>query len=420
MTPLALIDANNFFVSCERLFRPDLAARPVIVLSSNDGCVISRSEEAKALGFAMGEPYFQVRDRCRTHDVAVFSSNFALYRDLSRRVMSMLRRYTDEVEVYSVDEAFLALDPRGGAFEEQARLIRGAVLREVGIPVSIGVARTKTLAKVATRFAKPKHGGSGIHALLELYERTVALEALPVREVWGIGVRLAPMLERCGVTTAGVLMRMDDAWLRKHMSIRGLRTVYELRGVRCFEVGEGSELRKSLLHSRSFGHPVYKRSELRASVAYHARKVAEVLRAESAQAREVYVQIRTSGHIECRYSAFDGDVLPLHTHDTLTITRTALAVLERIYRPGFPYAKAGVLVRDIIPDDVMPIRTLFAEESDPRRPLMEELDVLRHRFGDVVRVGVEGVAKEWHARHTRLSPAYTSMWSDIPVAGCRY
>ncbi len=415
-----LIDANNFFVSCERLFRPELRNKPVIVLSSNDGCVISRSEEAKALGLTMGEPYFKVRERCDQHGVSIFSSNFALYRDMSRRIMSVLRRYADTVEAYSVDEAFVALDGRDGDIAQQAHALHTAVIRETGIPVSVGVAHTKTLAKVATHFAKPKYGGRGVNLLLEPYVRNVALEELPVDEVWGIGFRLGPVLKDLGVTTAGKLIRMDDTWLRKRLSVRGLRTVYELRGTPCFTVGEDTTLRKSLLHSQSFGRPVYDLSGLKQAIAHHARKAAEVLRVEGAAAREVYVTIRTSRHTTHRYSAYDGDTLTHHTNDTITIVQTALSVLERMYRKGFPYAKAGVMVKDIVPEESVMPRTIFGEESGARKPLMHALDALRHRFGDrAVQLGAEELRctteKSWHPKSNTLSPRYTSSWADIPT-----
>ncbi len=319
-TAIALIDCNNFFVSCERLFRPDLVGKPVVVLSSNDGCVISRSDEAKVLGFKMGEPYFRVRELCDARGVAVFSSNFDLYRDLSRRVMTTLRRFSDEVEVYSVDEAFLTVDasrlprpePHGVVRRavEWGVEVRGTVLCEVGIPVSVGIAPTKTLAKVATHYAKHsvygcpvsrvhegiEHNGvvehesharpgRGVCVLMDEVSRARALEHLPIEEVWGVGFRLAPTLRALGIDTAGKLVAKDDAWVRKRMSVCGLRTVHELRGTMCFQVGESREIRKTLLHSRSFGKPVRDLFALRAAVAYHARKVAETLRREHVVAR---------------------------------------------------------------------------------------------------------------------------------------
>ncbi len=508
MSFLSLIDCNNFFVSCERLFRPDLAGKPVVVLSSNDGCIISRSEEAKALGFKMGEPYFKVRERIAQHGVSVFSSNFDLYRDISRRTMETLRRFSDEVEVYSVDEAFLAIsspcatekecEKRGLAlYRESAKPlfshsfcpthskterhhihglrnrvfewgceVRNTVLREVGIPVSVGIAPTKTLAKVATHFAKhpvrgahpyagadsdvkphthtnsayetgrrilhtspvcespihiPHTGVPGVCVLTDEAARTQALDLLPVEEIWGVGFRLAPALKALGIDTAGKLVQMDDQWIRACMSIKGLATVHELRGMRCLDVGEDTTLRKSLLHSQSFGKPVSGLADIRAAVAYHARKVAETLRTEHAAARTVSVLIRTSRHrSDARYAAYDSDTLPVHTNNTLELVSQALGVLTRIYRPGLPYAKAGVQVSDIIPESAIQPATLFGETPRDSQPLMQALDELRARFGpDVVRTGAEGMQKKWAARHELLSPRHTTKWGEIPIAKIR-
>lgn len=382
---------------------------------------MSRSEEAKALGITMGVPYFKVRDLCDRHGVVAFSSNFDLYRDLSRRVMSVIRRFSDSVEVYSVDEAFAEVDVSPVYYEDFAVALRDEVMHVTGIPVAVGIAPTKTLAKVATHFAKPKRGGSGAHVFVQPADWLPMLEHVSVGDVWGVGYRLTPKLEAKGITTAGGLTRQDDRWIRKHMSVCGLRTVYELRGVRCFALGEEPELRKSLLHSQSFGRAAADKSTVHAAVSYHARKVAEVLRAEGAQARSVYVTIRTGRHGRERYSAFDGDTLPLATNDTLDIVGTASQVLERIFKPGVRYAKAGVLVRDIVPVGLQPQRTLFGETTRSRTTLMEALDELRHRFGDRIHIGSEKVGmsetEHWRAKHDRLSPRYTTRWSDIRTVG---
>jgi DNA polymerase V len=457
---IALIDCNNFFVSCERLFRPDLEHTPVVVLSSNDGCVVSRSDEAKSLGIAMGTPFFKVRDVCTGNGVAVFSSYFDLYRDLSRRVMHTLRRFSDTLEVYSVDEAFATLDAGKRIFSEgvhgtadieyvyeRARTLRETVLMETGIPVSVGVAATKTLAKVAVHYAKPRRGGDGTYVLATVDEVATALGSLPVGEVWGVGFRLTPVLKRLGVHTAADLVARDDQWIRKRMSIRGVRTVHELRGIGCFEFGEVPAVRKTLLHSQSFGTPLYDLSALRAAVAFHARKVAEVLRAEEVVACSLSVTIRTSRHrAGGRYAAFDSDVLSLHTNDTLDLVAAACAILTRIYRPGFAYAKAGVMVSDIIPEAAAQSRTLFGLPTNPRRALMTVVDTLRMKYlpaqaGGAAKGHTPFVVTDrhghvshdaaplmtaaellppaahthaWHARHDLLSPQCTTRWSDVP------
>lgn len=434
---IALVDCNNFFVSCERLFRPDLLHKPVIVLSSNDGCVISRSNEAKLLGFKMGEPYFKVKEQCVRHNVAVFSSNFALYRDVSRRVMHTLRRFSDDVEVYSVDEAFIGVPlpqrhqvtPAAVYLAAFAEGVRKAVVEEVGIPVTVGVSPTKTLAKVASHLAKEAQKalltggalaayravgvwGEGVGGIADERTRAHALAATPIEDVWGVGFRLAPRLRAMGVATAHALQAQPDLWVQKRMSVCGLRTVLELRGTRCFGVGEDTSLRKSLLHSQSFGKAVFDLATVRSAVAHHARKIAEILRAEGVQAREVGVLIRTSRHVSRRYSTYDHDVLPMPTNDTLELVDAALQVLGRIYRPGFGYAKAGVVVRDIVAEGAVPERTLFSEPTSTRKSLMRTLDELRHTYGDIVRMGAEGM-ETWRPKHELLSPAYTTRWGDV-------
>jgi len=339
--------------------------------------------------------------------------------------------------VFSVDEAFLTLSVHEreqvrppSVLWDQANTIQATVLREVGIPVSVGVAPTKTLAKVATHLAKrgirirdPYTGGeehvrdaTGTMLLLDPAAIDAALSETPVSEVWGVGFRLAPTLRAHGIETAADLVRQPDHWIRKCMSVRGVRTAEELRGTRRLDVAEDHELRKSLLHSRSFGVPVTAYADLAAAVAFHARKVAEVLRAEHAVAREVVVSVRTSRHrVSGRYAAADMEVFVVHTNDTLELVQAALRVLSRIYRSNVAYAKAGVMVRDILHEEALPGHTLFGRARDERAPLMQALDALRQRYGDVVRVGAERRTETWSARHDRLSPAYTTTWGHIPT-----
>lgn len=425
---VALVDCNNFFVSCERLLRPDLLHKPVIVLSSNDGCVVSRSNEAKDLGIAMGEPFFKLKERCRLHGIAVFSSNFPLYVDISRRVMHTLDRFSHTIEPYSVDEAFLLPPFTTRVLLEQWMLdIRGVLLREVGVPVSVGVARTKTLAKIATHCAKVAdrvalHGSGGDsggvprvpgkHALIDTHEIATALHATPVEEVWGVGTRLAPMLRGAGITSAYDLAGADDMWVRTRMSVRGLRTVQELRGLPCFPVGEQKPVRKTLLHSRSFGTSASDRTTLARAVTYHARKVAETLRAEHLAASIVRVFL-VSTHGGKRMVWYVSETLTVPVNDTLTFVGIACGMLDRVYRSQVRYTKAGVLVEGIVREESIPTHTVFGEAVGPRASLMRELDMLRHRMGDVVRVAAEYGSASWEARRTMCSPRYTTSWDDV-------
>ncbi len=425
---IALVDCNNFFVSCERLFRPDLAKKPVIVLSSNDGCVISRSNEARVLGFKMGEPYFSVKETCVTQGVAVFSSNFPLYRDISRRVMHTLARFSEHVETYSIDEAFLeppitSCEP----LEQWACSVRRALLTEVGVPVSVGIAKTKTLAKIAV------HSVKKIDRLLQAYgndtsdrrvfERSVcvltdpdriarALSETPIEDIWGVGARLAPVLRAAKFSTAYDLVGANDAWVRARMSVRGLRTVCELRGSVCFPVGESTSIRKTLVHSQSFGAPVYDHVTLARAVAHHARKSAEILRAERVVASTVRVCLfGVRGKQRDVWQASESLTVP--TNDTLTLVRATSDILARVYRAQVRYTKAGVFVEGIVHEESVPSDTLFGEATRPRVSLMRELDELRHRLGAVIRVGAECGSTPWKARHTLLSPHYTTAWSEV-------
>ncbi len=427
-TPVvALVDCNNFFVSCERLFRPDLQRRPVVVLSSNDGCVVSRSDEAKVLGIAMGEPYFAVRERLGSRDIEVFSSNFPLYGDISRRVMSTLARFSETVEVYSVDEAFLTLSDTA-SFEHWAIDVRSALLQEVGVPVSVGVAATKTLAKVATHCAKVADrsfalgnaygvGSDAVHSrgvriLTDPGTAEAALGVTPVEDVWGVGSRLALALRTAGIRNALELARADDAWVRARLTVCGLRTVHELRGRMCFPVGGSTSIRKSLLHSRSFGAPVYDRAALACAVTYHARKVAETLRAERVVAGTVRIfLVGARGMKRMTWQAQETFTVP--TDDTLTLVHAACGMLDRLYRPHVRYRKAGVLVERIVEGKGVPMHTVFGEDTRPHAALMRELDALRYRFGDVVRVAAECGPVSWETRHAALSPRYTTAWNEI-------
>ncbi|KKS86222.1 MAG: Nucleotidyltransferase/DNA polymerase involved in DNA repair/SOS mutagenesis and repair [Parcubacteria group bacterium GW2011_GWA2_43_11] len=410
-----LIDCDNFFVSCERLFRPDLAHHPVAVLSSNDGCIVSRSLEVKKLGIKMGEPYFKIKVLCEQHKVALFSSNFELYRDISNRVMSVLRRFSDVVEVYSIDEAFLALsvsEDIEAFLLRKANDIRATVLQEVGVPVSVGIAKTKTLAKVAAHFAKPQYMGNGSNVLIKNSNIQKALQDIAVGDVWGIGRAYAQKLARKGIVSALDLCNKDDAWIRKETNVVGLRTVSELRGVCCFHLGEDEVLRKSLLSSQSFSRRVTSLRNLETAVAGHARTIAGILRSESAVAKEVSVFIYSPEGNGKKSKSVDVEILLTYTNDTFLIVATALDILKRIYRPNVAYKKAGVLVRNIVPDGAQPRETLFGEPTNTNSVLMHVLDDIRQTHGDIVQLGVEMQSDTWRARREYLSPRRTTRWGE--------
>ena len=419
---VALCDANNFFVSCERIFRPDLAGRPVVVLSSNDGCVVSRSDEAKALGIPMGVPFFEIRGLCVHHGVTAFSSNFELYRDISRRMMAVLETCTDRLEVYSVDEAFLSLeiaaleDP-----EARMREVRRRVLREIRIPVSVGLAPTKTLAKAAAGFAKRHPEAEGVFDLATLSpaERDRFLEDLEVEEIWGVGRRLAPRLRRRGIRSARRLRDMPDHWVLQHLTVRGLNLVWELRGIPCLPLETRETPQKSIQVSRSFGRDTCRKEDLGEALASFAATAGEQLRAQGLRAGLVQVTASSSRHRGTYLSRSAEIPLPrptAYTPDLIAATREGL---ERIHVPGVPYAKAEILLLRLTPEGAVQ-RDLFAQEDalpDSRKQrLMEAVDRINEELGGgaLVPAMLRNPHRPWAPRKAQRSSAATTRLEDLP------
>ena len=433
MPPLvALVDCSNFYVSCERLFRPDLAARPVAVLSNNDGCVVARSDEVKALGVPMGAPYFKVRRQLQRAGCTVFSSNYALYADVSRRVAAVLEGYGREVERYSIDEAFLTLRIGDADAGPLADALRADVWRHTGIPVRVGLARTKTLAKVASEVAKRMHapGHGPCVALLDAGTCAATLAALPVGDVWGIGRRWAARLEADGLRTALALARADLGLLRQRYSVVLARTAAELRGISCLPLDTAPAPRKSLIRSRSFGRPVTDLSELREAVAAHAVRAAEKLRAEGLVAGALSVFVVAGRHGRGpSYSGSAGFALSHPTQATAPLLRRALAALDRAHRTAdasgrpYRYEKCGVELQELRPAGAAQAH-LFEAEPASDGGLHDAVDGLNRRFGrGAVRWARQGVHHEtldteggaaWGMRRAHLSPAYTTSWAGLP------
>lgn len=422
MPLFALVDCNNFYASCERLFRPELKGRPVVVLSNNDGCVIARSSEAKALGIPMGAPAFQWERRFRASGVAVFSSNFPLYGDLSSRIMTLLADMAPGVEVYSIDEAFLDLS---GVADPMAlcHAIRERVLRWVGIPVSIGLARTKTLAKLANRVAKkqPEHGG--VFNLEQGRAEEAALQATEVGDVWGIGPRHQKRLWACGARTALDFARLPGAWVRREMSVVGLCTQLELNGTSCLSLERAPAAHKSLLCSRSFGRLVSEPEHLREAVTSYAVRVAEKLRREGAEATSVQVFVSTPRHRENlpQHSGAATMALGAATAHTPLIIEAALRALDQCFRMGFEYQKAGVMLLGLAPASARQISLLDLDPAERLRQksLMSALDAANRRFGrGALRYAITTAPdRPWHMRQLRRSPRYTTSWDELPRVG---
>lgn len=414
---IALCDCNNFFVSCERLFRPELRGRPVAVLSSNDGCIVSRSNEVKALGVPMGEPYFKVKALLERKGVAVFSGNLALYGEISSRVMRILSGFTDKIEIYSIDEAFLNLaiasvdDPIA-----YAARIRQTVGRWVGIPLSIGIAATKTLAKLASERAKGTRGG--VVALCEPERISEVLAKAPVREVWGVGPRSARLLEGYGVRTAFDLANRNLDWVRKKLSVRGVMTALELRGYPCAEQVAAAKTPQSIQVSRSFGRELFTVDELSRPVAEHILGAGTRLRAGGLAAKALEVSIRWGYH-GGTYQYLFGDVsFDEPVCSDLELIRAALALLPRIYRSGKNYTKAGVTLTGLC-DATHRQRSLFADASarDKLERLAAVSDMINDKFGGrtIYPALLAGGDKNWRARGSNRSAFSIRDLSRLPV-----
>ncbi len=421
----ALVDCNSFYASCERVFRPDLVGKPVIVLSNNDGCVIARSKEAKQAGVRMGVPFHQVRDFCRKNGVLAFSSNYALYGDLSSRVMQTLQLFSPSIEQYSIDEAFLQVNGIASALAGNwPQELIATVKQWTGIPVSVGIAATKTLAKVANHHAKDC--GSGFHRLLNATEIDALLAKLPPDEVWGVASRTTKKLNALGIWTALDLKNADPLFIRDKFGIVLERTVRELKGEPCLALEEETEFRQSIQVSRSFGNLVSDYDDLEQAVAAYATRAGEKLRRQDCVAGGIYVYLRTNPHREedAQYSGGLAGGFELPTDSTFALTSEALRLLKRIYKEGYLYQKAGVMLLEMTrrsAEQGQAQGCLFApvaEVADKRQKLMRVIDGLNEKHGrGMIRLGAQGFDdRGWKLRCDHRSPRYTTNWLELPKA----
>ncbi len=419
-TPIALVDCNNFYASCERVFQPGLRTRPVVVLSNNDGCVIARSNEAKALGIPMGAPWHLHKAQFARDGVIVRSSNYTLYGDMSRRVTAVLRQFSPDVEVYSIDECFLGFGGFDGRLEGHARDLRAKVLQWTGIPVSVGIAPTKTLAKVANRLAKKSPSAHGVMLLMDEAAQTDALARLTLTDLWGVAGRMARRLNNIGIATPLDLRAADPVFVRQCLSVVVERTVHELRGTPCMELEHVAPTAKSLMVSRSFGRAVTTLPELEETVASYAERAAEKLRRKGLAAGQVMVFVETNRFKpgERQHNASLLVEFPVATADTRRIAASAVQAVRRLYRAGHHYKKSGVLLLELTSPGAVQDDLWRSADTAKSKALMAAVDRLNQNFGrGTIGIAAGGIRKSWGLKAERRSARYTTNWDELLVVG---
>ena len=416
---IALADCNNFYASCERVFNPALKDKPVVVLSNNDGCIIARSNEAKALGIRMGEPVFKARKIIEENNVNVFSTNFALYGDMSKRVMSLLDILSPEIEIYSIDEAFMDFSGIKNCFNLGLQM-RDTVAKHTGIPISIGIAKTKTLAKVANHLAK-RYSKKGVYALNRKKHTTDILKSIPVSKVWGIGSKYTKMLNSYGVESAYDFAVLDEDWVLNKMTIVGLKIQHELKGKPCISIDTNPSSKKNICTSRSFGTSVTQFRPLKESISVHAARCAEKLRLEKGCARYVSVILKTNPFSvsDDYYYGYKSTNFDVPTNDTFDIINAAETLLKSIYKEGLVYKKSGVIVGDIIPQSRVQLNIFDIDQKRARRKnLNSAVDFINQAMGrSTIHIGSQGINRKWQLKQERLSPCYTTKWDDLLKIG---
>jgi DNA polymerase V len=418
----ALVDCNNFYVSCERLFSASIQNKPVIVLSNNDGCVVARSNEVKALNIKMGQPVFEIRELIEKHNIVLFSSNYSLYADMSDRTMQLLSTFAHQIEVYSIDESFLDLShvPLDG-LQEYGQQIRATVWQFLGLPVSVGIATTKTLTKVATEIVKKQTGYLGVLSIADISEAELdeLLAGISVEDVWGIGHRYAAALRTRDIYTAKDLKYADPHWIRRHLTVVGARTVLELRGISCIPLETKVKPKKGIMSSKSFGRPIQELQELEEAIANYTARAAEKLRDQDSLVSciNVFIQTNVFQKDAPQYSKSISKTLPFPTAFTPDLINAALEALHSIYQPGYSFKKAGVYFSKIISQESIQFDLFgdFTVEGHVKKTkLMCVVDLLNRLLGrDTLFFGAQGIGREWKMRQERRSPRYTTQWSEL-------
>lgn len=418
---IALVDCNNFFVSCERLFRPDLKNRPVLVLSSNDGCVVARSNEVKELGVAMGVPYFKVKEIVERHNIQCFSSNFLLYSSMSQRIMSALEGYAPEIEIYSIDEAFMDITNISiQNFSTWGDALQADIARSIGMPVSVGVAPTKTLAKLAGSYAKMHQRTCVLDRNIDQKQYEAVLSETPVEAVWGVGRRIAEKLRQVGIRSAWQLSKASKTWMHQKFGIQGVRMLAELDGEVAYSLEEQHAPQKSLMASRSFGHTTKSYHELETAVASFASQAAYRLRKnnQTTTSLGVYLRYKTPDNEIKSYSSYKR--LSSATNNTTDLVVVALEILQNGYDPLFSYQKAGVFASHLSSANICQLNLfdeLSLEQREKHKNFMKAVDSINDRYGgETIHVGsIDATATKWHAKKRLISPAYTTNWADLPL-----
>lgn len=430
----ALVDGNNFYVSCERVFRPDLRDLPVVVLSNNDGCAIARSNEAKAIGIKMGAPWFQIEKLQDELGLVGLSANFPLYADMSDRMMSLAAGLGHRQEIYSIDESFVDVTGIRGDLTERSRKVRSRILQWTGLPTCIGLGPTKTLAKLANHIAKTTERKSDVYpshhaqvcnlGALSKPELDALLQATDVGDVWGVGRRISAQLIEAGVTNALELSRLDPATAKARWSVVLEKTVRELQGMQCIDFEDNPDDKKQIACTRSFGHPVTERHHLQEALSEFASRAAEKLRKQNGHAGQVLAFIRTSPfrQNDKQYSRSAVVPLPSPTADTAQIAEAAIAILHAIYKPNFNYAKAGVILLDLQPETRHQYTLDLEDEAqhnEARKRLMQTLDGVNKRYGrgtiKLASAGTQTQNSIWQMKQQRKTPSYTTDWNELGV-----
>ena len=415
---IALVDCNSFYVSCERLFNTSIIKKPVIVLSSNDGCVISRSTEAKILGIKMGEPYFKVKKIVKKNNVKVFSSNYSLYGDISRRVMKTLKQFSPKIEIYSIDEAFLDLSSiKDKDLLEYGSRIRKTILKWTGIPTSIGIATTKTLSKIANHIAKKDN--LGVINLINTQQIDKILKKIKINDVWGVGRQLTQFYIKNGINTAYQLKKMPDDWIKKNTNVFGGRTAMELKGLSCISLETYQEKRKNCCVSRSFGRKVTKLEELNESVTTHCLNAAEKIRLDNQTTKKITVFIKTNPFQKDKnYYVNSKDIdLPIRTNDSIELVKQALIALKCIYKKGYKYQKVGIIFSALNDVDIYK-KNLFSliNSEEKRKKLMKAIDYTNNKYGrNALSIAQAGLKKKWNIKRQHYSKIDTACFDFLPI-----